>query len=333
MSTSHIVDPDTTGHWEDAKKKEDRSALITVTVFPLFILAGAAVAYFFPQPFLPLSDYITYFLMIIMFAMGLTLTIPDFTEVLRRPGPIVLGVILQYTIMPLGAVLVAWALDLNAALAVGLLMLGTVPGGTSSNVIAYLAKGDVALSVTMTSVSTVLSPIVTPALMLLLADARTDIDAAGMAWSLMQTVLLPVLGGLVIHYFFSSLVEKVTAVLPLISILGIGGVVFPTVAASRDLIATVGLLAVGAVLLHNLIGYVLGYLAGMGFRLDNRANRTMSVEVSTQSAGLASGMAGKFFSPEAALPGAIAAVLHNITGAIYAAIMRNIPLEEKRRVR
>lgn len=127
--------------------------------------------------------------------------------------------------------------------------------------------------------------------------------------------------------------EKVTAVLPLISILGIGGVVFPTVAASRDLIATVGLLAVGAVLLHNLIGYVLGYLAGMGFRLDNRANRTMSVEVSTQSAGLASGMAGKFFSPEAALPGAIAAVLHNITGAIYAAIMRNIPLEKKRRVR
>src|SRR5699024_1704448 len=132
--------------------KEDRSAAIAVTAFPLFILAGTALAFFFPAPFQPLSNYITYFLMIIMFGMGLTLTLPDFREIARRPWPILLGVVAQFVVMPLCAVLVARMLGLNEALAVGLLMLGSVPGGTSSNVITYLAKGDVALSVAMTSV-------------------------------------------------------------------------------------------------------------------------------------------------------------------------------------
>ena len=317
-------------HGNNASAKEDRSAVVIVGIFPLFILAGAVLAYFFPEPFLPAGDYITYFLMIIMFSMGLTLTLPDFAEVLRRPFPIILGVIFQYTIMPLGALGVAWALDLNSALTLGLLMLGTVPGGTTSNVVAFLARGDVALSVTMTSVSTLLSPIVTPALMLLLASAETDVDALGMATSLAQTVLIPVIGGLVIRYFFDGFITKISPILPLISILGIGGVVFPTVAANGELIVASGLIVIAAVLLHNVIGYVLGYFGGRLFRLDERANRTMSIEVSTQSAGLASGMAGRFFSPEAALPGAVAAVLHNITGAIYAAIMRRIPLPEDR---
>ena len=317
-------------HSGDATRKEDRAAVIIVGIFPLFILGGAVLAYFFPAPFLPMREYITYFLMIIMFSMGLTLTLPDFAEVLRRPFPIILGVILQFTIMPAAALFVAWALDLNTALTLGLLMLGTVPGGTTSNVVAYLARGDVALSVTMTSVSTLLSPIVTPALMLLLASAETEVDGLGMAKSLAQTVLLPVIGGLVIRYLFDGFINRIAPILPLISIVGIGGVVFPTVAGNGDLIVASGWLVILAVLLHNVIGYVLGYLGGRVFRLDERANRTMSIEVSTQSAGLASGMAGKFFSPEAALPGAVAAVLHNITGAVYAAIMRRIPLPGER---
>lgn len=301
------------------RSREDRSAAIAVTAFPLFILVGTAIAFFFPAPFQPWSQYITYFLMIIMFGMGLTLTIPDFQEIARRPWAILLGVVAQFVIMPL------------AAIAVGLLMLGSVPGGTSSNVITFLAKGDVALSVAMTSVSTLLSPIVTPMLMLALANQHTEVDGAGMALTLVQTVLLPVIGGLVLRYFLDKWIGLIAPVLPWISILGIGGVVFPTVANNTERLAAVGMIVFVAVLLHNVFGYVLGYLTGKLFRLPESNNRTMAVEVGTQSAGLASGMSAKFFSPEAALPGAVAAVLHNITGAIYASVARRFPLAEEQK--
>jgi len=313
------------------RSREDRSAAIAVTAFPLFILVGTAIAYLFPAPFQPWSQYITYFLMIIMFGMGLTLTIPDFREIARRPWAILLGVVAQFVIMPVAAVTVARMLGLNEALAVGLLMLGSVPGGTSSNVITFLAKGDVALSVAMTSVSTLLSPIVTPMLMLALANQRTDVDGWGMAMTLVQTVLLPVIGGLVLRYFLDKWIGLISPVLPWISILGIGGVVFPTVANNTERLAAVGMIVFVAVLLHNVFGYLLGYLTGKVFRLPESNNRTMAVEVGTQSAGLASGMSAKFFSPEAALPGAVAAVLHNITGAVYASVARRFPLAEEQK--
>lgn len=280
--------------------QEDRSAAIAVAAFPAFILLGSVLAFVAPGPFLPLTSFITYFLMIIMFGMGLTLTIPDFKEVAKRPVPIAIGVVAQFVIMPLGAVAVAKLLGLSPALAVGLLMLGSVPGGTSSNVIAYLAKGDVALSVAMTSVST------------LLAGADVAVDGAGMAWSLAQTVLIPVIGGIALRYALDAWMGKIAPVLPWISILGIGGVVFPTVAKNREALIEVGLLVFAAVLLHNALGYLLGYSTAKVTGQPESYRRTVAIEVGTQSAGLARGMAGKFFSPEAALPGAVAAVLHNI---------------------
>ncbi|WP_312978436.1 bile acid:sodium symporter family protein [Corynebacterium sp.] len=308
---------------------EDRSAAVAVTAFPLFILAGTVVAFFAPDPFIPLTDYINLFLMVIMFAMGLTLTVPDFKIIAKRPTPVIIGVVAQFVIMPLLAIAVARILGLNPALAVGLLMLGSVPGGTASNVIAYLAKGDVAVSVAMTSISTIVSPVMTPALMLLLADTRTEVDGAGMALTLVQTVLLPVIGGLLIRTFLNRWVDKISPVLPWLSIVGIGGVVFPAVATNADRLAQIGLIVFAAVLLHNLCGYTLGYLTGRLFRLPEPVNRTMAIEIGTQSAGLASGMAGRFFSPEAALPGAVAAVMHNITGAVYAALVRRRPIPEQ----
>lgn len=316
--------PDINHHAEvlRAKKKEDRSAAIAVTAFPAFILIGTALAWLFPQPFVPAAVYITQFLMIIMFGMGLTLTIPDFQEIVRRPLPILVGVVAQFVIMPLVAIGVAKLLGLSPVLAVGLLMLGSVPGGTSSNVITYLAKGDVALSVAMTSVSTLLSPIITPMLMLVLAGAQTNIDAGGMALTLVQTVLLPVIGGLVLRYFLNSWIGLIAPVLPWISILGIGGVVFPTVAKNVDSLASIGFIVFIAVLLHNVAGYVLGYFTGKALGMPQSYRRTLAVEIGTQSAGLASGMGAKFFAPEAALPGACAAVLHNVTGAIFAAFAR-----------
>ena len=304
------------------RTSEDRSAAIAVTAFPAFILVGTIIAYFFPAPFVPLTGAITYFLMIIMFWMGLTLTIPDFQDIARRPWPGFIGVVGQFVIMPLCAVGVAELLGLNLALAVGLLMLGSVPGGTSSNVIAYLSRGDVALSVAMTSVSTLLSPIVTPLLMLALAGEDIAIDGAGMAVTLAQTVLVPVIGGLILRYILDTAIAKISPILPWVSIVGIGGVVFPTVANNGERLAQVGVIVVVAVLLHNVFGYLLGYAAGALFKLPPSHNRTMAVEIGTQSAGLSSGMAAKFFTLEAALPGAVAAVLHNITGAIYSAMVR-----------
>lgn len=276
---------------------------------------------------MPLSGAITYFLMVIMFAMGLTLTIPDFQEIARRPWPVFIGVVGQFVIMPLCAIGVAKLLGLHPALAVGLLMLGSVPGGTSSNVIAYLSRGDVALSVAMTSVSTLLSPIVTPLLMLALAGEDIAIDGVGMALTLAQTVLVPVVGGLILRCIFDTVIAKITPILPWVSILGIGGVVFPTVANNGERLAQVGVIVIIAVLLHNVFGYLLGYAAGALLKMPPSYNRTMAVEIGTQSAGLSSGMAAKFFTPEAALPGAVAAVLHNITGALYSAIVRRFSSE------
>ena len=287
-------------------------------------MAGSALAFFSPGTFTPLAPHVSTMIAIIMLCMGLTLTLPDFKEILRRPWPIFIGVVAQFIIMPLGAVAVAKLLGLNPMLAIGLLMLGSVPGGTTSNVVAYLAKGDVALSVAMTSVSTILSPIATPIIMLLLAGEETPVDGANMAWSLVQTVLLPVVGGLVIRVIFDRFVTALLPILPWLSIIAIGGVVFPAVAKSSDTLAQVGLLTLIAVILHNAIGYGLGFLAAKVFGYPQAVARTTSIEVATQSAGLSSAMAGKYWSPEAAIPGAIAAVWHNISGAIFAFLARRI---------
>lgn len=313
-----------------ATAEKDKSSTLVVLGFPLFILAGTGLAFMSPATFIPLTNYTTYFLMGIMFAMGLTLTIPDFKVIAQRPLPVFLGVLAQFVIMPCLALFVGWLLGLGPGLAVGLLMLGSVPGGTASNVITYLARGDVALSVAMTSVSTMVSPLMTPLLMLWLAGERTEVNGADMAWSLLETVLLPVIAGLVLRFYADRFVTRIEPALPWISIIGIGGVVFGAVGANAERLAQVGLIVFVAVLLHNLLGYVLGYFTGKLFRLPEASNRTMAVEIGTQSAGLASAMAGRFFSPEAAIPGAVAAVLHNITGAIYAAVMRSRSLEKPR---
>lgn len=304
------------------REEEDTSAQRAVLFFPIIVLLASLAAFLAPEPFLPLKPYIPYSLMLIIFCMGLTITIPDLTLVAKRPLPIVLGVIAQYVVMPLAAVAVAKILGLSPQLAVGLLLLGSVSGGTASNVIAYLARGDVALSVAMTSISTLLSPLVTPLLMLLLAGASMEIDGLGMAKTLAQTVLLPVIAGLIVRMLASSAVDKLMPILPWISILGITAVITPAVASNAGMFATAGAIAFLAVVIHNLIGYVLGYGAARAFRLPRPVCRTTAIEVGTQNAGLSSGMSATFFSAEAAIPGAVAAVWHNIAGSLYAAWVR-----------
>ncbi|MGF9660314.1 bile acid:sodium symporter family protein [Arthrobacter crystallopoietes] len=305
-----------------ASSAEERSARVAVTLFPLLILAGGALALFFPSPFTGLAAFINPALMLIMFGMGLTLTLPDFALVVRQPLPVLLGVVAQYVIMPLLGLGVSLLLQLPPALAAGVILVGCAPGGTASNVVTYLAKGNVALSVTMTSVSTLLAPVFTPLLTLWLAGQYMPVDAGAMALSIVQIVLIPVVLGLAARTFIPGLVDRVIPALPWVSVLAITFVVIAVVAGSAEAIFSAGLLILLAVVLHNAGGYLLGYGAAKLFRLPVPSCRTMAVEVGMQNSGLAAGLAKTYFAPEAALPGAVFSVWHNVSGAIVAAFWR-----------
>lgn len=308
--------------------QEGKSEKLAVFIFPLVIVLCAVVAFLAPDTFAPLSGYTTPLLMVIMFSMGLTLTLPDMALVAKKPVPVFLAAACQYIVMPLSALLISKAFGLNEAVTVGLILLGSVPGGTASNVMAYLAKGDVALSVAMTSVSTLLSPLMTPFLMLWLAGQTAEVDGAGMMWSLVQTVLIPVLLGLGLRAVANKAVDFVLPALPWIAIFGVGAVVMAVVAKSQEALMVVGLVVFIGVAIQNFVGYVCGYYMAKLTRQREAAARTAAIEVATQNSGLASALALQFFTPEAALPGVVAAVWGNITGAIYAAISRRRPLEK-----
>ncbi|WP_457966014.1 bile acid:sodium symporter family protein [Arthrobacter sp. D1-29] len=305
-----------------ASGAEERSARIAVTLFPVLILAGGAVALAAPAAFTGLAPWITPLLGIIMFGMGLTLTPPDFAVIAKRPVPVVIGVVAQYAVMPLLGWLIAAALGLPPALAAGVILVGCCPGGTASNVVSYLARGDVALSVAMTTVSTLIAPLLTPVLALWLAGQYMPVDAGSMAWSIVQIVLLPVLLGLVIRLFLPRLVTRALPALPWISVLAITVVVVAVVAGSAKAIFAAGLLVLAAVVLHNGLGYALGYTAARLFRLPIPSRRTTAIEVGMQNSGLAAGLARQYLTPEAALPGAIFSVWHNVSGAVLAAYWR-----------
>jgi len=305
-----------------ARASEDRSARVAVTIFPALILLAAAIGFFAPSVGQSLAPYTAIYLGIIMFAMGLTLTLPDFALVAKRPLPILIGVVAQYVIMPLVGLGVSILLQLPPELAVGVILVGCAPGGTSSNVITYLAKADTALSVTMTSISTLLAPLLTPVLTLWLAGSYLPVDAGSMAISIVKMVLIPVLGGLVIRLVAGTLVDRILPALPWVSVAGISLVVVAVVSGSTEAIVSAGAIVLLAVVLHNGLGYLLGYWAARLLRQGERAARTTSVEVGMQNSGLAATLAAASFSPAAALPAAIFSIWHNLSGAMLAMYYR-----------
>ncbi|ATG56008.1 Bile acid:sodium symporter [Brachybacterium ginsengisoli] len=305
-----------------ARASEDRSARIAVTIFPALILLAAAIGFFLPDVGQSLAPFTSIYLGVIMFAMGLTLTIPDFSLVARRPLPVLIGVVAQYVIMPLVGLGVTILLQLPPELAVGVILVGCAPGGTSSNVITYLAKADTALSVTMTSISTLLAPLLTPLLTLWLAGSYLPVDAGSMAMSIVQMVLIPVVGGLVVRLLLGGLVARILPALPWISVAGISLVVIAVVSGSTEAIMSAGALVLVAVVLHNGLGYLLGYWAARLLRQGERAARTTSIEVGMQNSGLAATLAASAFSPAAALPAAIFSIWHNLSGAMLAMYYR-----------
>ncbi|MGP9033225.1 bile acid:sodium symporter family protein [Glutamicibacter mysorens] len=303
-------------------KETERNSRIAVLLFPVLILLGGLCGMLMPQAFLGLSSWINPLLMVIMFCMGLTLTMPDFALVFKNPLPVLGGVAAQFIIMPSMGWLVATMLQLEPALAAGLILVGCAPGGTASNVVSYLARGNVALSVAMTSVSTLLAPLLTPALALWLAGQYMPVDAGSMAISVVQIVLIPVVLGIFLRMLFNRFVDKVSGALPWLSVLAITFVVTVIVAGSAQTIVTAGLLVLVAVVSHNALGLALGYAIGILLRVPEDSRRTIAIEVGMQNSGLAGGLAKQYFSPEAALPGAAFSVWHNLSGALIAAYWR-----------
>lgn len=301
---------------------EDRSARRAVTIFPILVLLAGALGWALPGPISSQAGLITPLLGVIMFGMGLTLTLPDFRLVLMRPLPVALGVVAQYAVMPLVGWGVARALGLSDELTAGVILVGCVPGGTASNVVAYLARADTALSVTMTSVSTLLAPVMTPLLTLWLVGERLPVDGRGMAITILQIVLVPVVLGLIVRTALPHLVRRVLPALPWLSVAVICGVVAIVVSLSADQLVEAGLVVALAVVLHNAIGIGIGYAFGRATGQGELTARTMAIEVGMQNSGLASGLAATFFTPVAALPGAVFSVWHNLSGALVAGWFR-----------
>ena len=287
------------------------------------VVVVAAAALFVPTALIWIkTSWITTLLMIVMFGMGLTLNPVDFAVVFRRPKDVILGCLAQFTIMPLLAFALGKAFALDDALLVGVILVGTCPGGTSSNVITYLSKGDVALSVGMTSVSTLLAPLLTPALTYLLLRQTVSVDMAAMFMSIVKVVILPIAAGFVINKFFSRTTQKAVKVLPLVSVTAIVMIVAAVVSANSAKIMTTGVLVFSVVILHNILGYALGYVIAAFLKVPLAKKKAISIEVGMQNSGLATSLAATSF-PSLALatvPGAVFSVWHNISGAILANI-------------
>ncbi len=289
----------------------------------IIVIAMALLALFLPSAvsFLKTS-YVNTLLGIVMFGMGLTLKPKDFQIVFSHPKDVIIGTIAQFTIMPLVAFILTKIFHLSPELAVGVILVGTCPGGTSSNVITYLSKGDVALSVGITAVSTILAPIMTPLLTYLYAGHTVDVNIFSMFFSIIQVVILPIFLGFVINHFFSKFAERIVDILPLISTLSIVAIVGAVVSANASKLMSCGLLIICVVILHNIFGYLLGYYAGKLLKMDTIKCRTVSIEVGMQNSGLATSLATVHFAqyPLATIPGAVFSVWHNVSGAILANI-------------
>lgn len=302
--------------------REERSGYVAVLVFPVLIIVGGLVGYFAADVVAVAQPAVNPLLGVVMFTMGLTLRPGDFRLVATRPLPVALGVAAQYAIMPLIALVIVSVVGLSPELAAGVILVGCAPGGTASNVVSYLARGDVALSVTMTSVSTLLAPFLTPLLTLWLAGKYMPLDGVGMAQTIVTIVLLPVMGGLVVRLLLSRLAEALLPVLPWVSVLAISVIVAIVVSGSADAMLSAGPLVLLVVIIHNLLGMALGYGAAAAFRLPVPARRTTGIEVGMQNSGLAAGLAAQYMDPLSALPGAVFSVWHNVSGALFAAWCR-----------
>ncbi|MFW1859431.1 bile acid:sodium symporter family protein [Acinetobacter defluvii] len=288
--------------------------------FALWVVLFAGIAMLLPDAFVWLKAYITWMLGIIMFGMGMTMTVNDFKGVLQSPKAVGIGVLAQFIVMPSLAYILCKLFQLPAEIAVGVILVGCCPGGTASNVITYMAKGNTALSVACTSVSTLLAPILTPAIFYLLASQWLKIDAASMFISILQVVLVPIILGLMTRSVSKQKVEQYIQVMPLISVVAIVAIVTAIIAGSKAAILQSGALILAVVILHNALGYLFGFWASRLFQLPYADSKAVAIEVGMQNSGLGVALAALHFaaSPVTAVPSAIFSLWHNISGPALA---------------
>jgi bile acid:Na+ symporter, BASS family len=292
--------------------------------FSIVIFFAALFAFFFPQFFLQIGDYklsglIIPLLQIIMFGVGATMTFEDFAEVLRTPKKVLVGLLCQFTIMPLLGFGLAILFDFPKEIAAGMVLVGCSPSGLASNVMALIAKANVPLSVTITSVATLLSPLLTPLLMKLLANQFIEIETTKMVFDILKMVIVPIVLGLLLNTYLKTIAEMLKNILPTISMLGITFIIMIITAAGHDSLLTVGFVLVIAVLSHNIFGYLLGYNLARIFGLNAKDCRTVAIEVGLQNAGLASGLASQMGKiATVGLAPALFGPIMNISGSILA---------------
>jgi BASS family bile acid:Na+ symporter len=302
--------------------------------FAVWVGLAGVIGYLEPAAFRWFAPYIVPGLGVIMLGMGVTLVPADFARVARRWPAVAVGVIAQYGVMPLAGLSVATALLLPPELAVGVLLVCCCPGGTASNVIAYLAGADVALSISLTAVSTILSPLLTPALLLLYAGESIDVSATAQAITIAKIVLLPVLAGLAVRTLLDrraapERTARVLLFLPLVSIAFIVLIVGCIVALNAERLATIGAAVGAAVLLTNAIGLLGGYGIARALRFDRATARTLAIEVGMQNSGLGVALASTYFTPATALPSAFYSLWHNLSGPALAAWWRRAASAER----
>lgn len=286
--------------------------------FLFWMLVAAIIGFVFPTGLAQISKYVPYLLGIVMIGMGLTIDPKDFKIVFQAPRSVIIGVILQFTVMPVTAFVIAKVFQLPPEIAIGVILVGCCPGGTSSNVMSYLAKANVALSVAITSVSTLLAPIVTPALIFLFANQWLNVSFGSMLWSVVQVVLIPIIIGFILQKVFKNFAAKSATALPIVSVIAISLILASVVGGSKSQILQTGLLIFAVVILHNIVGYALGYGLAKVLKLERADKKAVSIEVGMQNSGLAVSLATVHFNPLAAVPGAVFSLVHNITGPILA---------------
>lgn len=300
-------------------------------IFPVGAIALSIIAYWYPDYFIGLKPGIPVLLAVVMLGMGLTLTSNDFVRVLKRPMVIAMGSFLQFGVMPMAAMLISLAFELPDELMIGMVLLGAAPGGTASNVICYLARADVALSISLTLVSTLLSVVLMPALAWLYLHQQVEVNAFKMIVDILLIVILPVFLGVAINRVAGHALQIVQGFFPLVSMAAITLIVAIIIALNRDSLESVGSLVIAAVVLHNAIGLMLGYSFGRLMGYDAKVCRTLAIEVGMQNSALSVAIAELRFASYklAALPSVLFSIWHNLSGLLLASLWRLKPLPEK----
>ncbi len=305
----------------------------TVVIFAAVILAMYHPGYFQQWGDFKLSNLIIPLIQLLMFGMGSSMSVKDFAAVVKSPKGVVIGVLSQFIIMPLLGFTLASITNFPAEIAAGIILIGCSPSGLASNVMAYLAKANLALSITITSITTLMAPFVTPLLMKFFAGELIEIDVMKMMWDIFKMIIIPIGAGLIFNKLLSGRSKWLDKAMPYVSMFSIAFIITIITAAGRESLMKIGLLLIGVALVHNTFGYLLGYWSGRLFKMEERDCRTIAIEVGMQNAGLASGIAkemGKIAT--VGLAAAVFGPLMNITGSALASWWHGrLPKEKGRR--